>query len=95
MKNLFPKVNTDALELLHQKLVVANIPHDYHDWFEGKRIAYPNNTEWKISCVQFYGSHGIEQGLIEALGLGCDTEPYSVNQLFKKIKKDFEKTIDK
>ena len=91
----FRKVATAEVEILHEMLTEANIPHDFHDHFGGKRVAYPCGENWKISCVQFFGSHGVEDGYIEALGLGCDTEPYSANELFKKIKKDFQKTLDK
>ena len=92
---MFNTVDTSALEILHEMLTEANIPHDFHDWFGGKRLAYPSADKWEISCVQFFGSHGVEGGYIEALGLSCDTEPYSFQELFKKIEKNFLKTLDK
>ena len=90
-----PKVDTSAVEILHEMLIEAEIPHDFHDHLGGKRVAYPCGENWKISCVQFFGSHGVEKGYIEALGLGCDTEPYSFIAFFEKIQKNFQKTLDK
>ena len=88
-------VKTSEIEKLHTMLAEAKIPHDFHEHFGGYRVAYPQSREYKISCIQIYGSHGLEHGLIEALGLGCDTEPYTAEELYKKIKKDFQKTLDK
>lgn len=87
----FQKVDTSAIEILHEMLTEEKIPHDFHDHLGGKRIAYPSRENWKISCVQFFGSHGVEKGYIEALGLGCDTDPCSFIALFGKIQKDFRK----
>jgi hypothetical protein len=87
------KVNTSAIEILHEMLNEAEIPHDFHDYLGGKRIAYPCSEDWEISCVQFFGSHGVHEGYIEALGLGCDTEPCSFENLFEKIQKDFQKPL--
>lgn len=83
-------VNTSEIEKLHTMLAEAKIPHDFYEHFGGYRIAYPRSRNYSISCIQIYGSHGIESGLIEALGLGCNTEPYTAEQLYKKIKKDYK-----
>ena len=66
-------IDFTEIEKLHDMLDKADIPHSYHDLYDGKQIrVYANSSMIREldDCIIHSGSHGVHMGLLETYALG-------------------------
>lgn len=86
---------------LHHMLIDANIPHVFEKCFDGWQLWYPSdNPEKKVmDAIEFYGSYGKDEDLIEIMGLLTEEEAcydsvvgyLTADEVFERIKKHYER----
>ena len=54
---------------LERMLIDAKIPHIIRRLCDGWQICYPNNDNYVLSAIEFTGSYGSKNDLIEIMGL--------------------------
>ena len=72
----FYTTNNSYVEIirLHSRLLVAQIPHDFHKAFDGWQICYPSAQNCTCSVIEHFGSYGHEDDKLEIMGLLTEAE---------------------
>lgn len=86
---------TEILKL-KEMLENENIPFAFAPHFDGYLVHYPEMQDFDCSAIQFFGSYGHDQDLIEIMGLMQEGDESDIigyltaEEVFNRIKKHWE-----